>query len=194
MWLAAKLRGLGRPIGLIRARGCVGKTMNYGADLRVARSFEFDAVKTLGLWLGTLSRLLGWLASRKLLALLEAPSFLEVLLLRLGVLYAGLLVDVDLLAVLGGLLRLLEASFLVDVDFFPELSRRLLLGLAVVRLLVDVNFLTVLLLLLGTTEALFFVDADLFLDVALVLAWGWTWRVNGGCEGFVRLFVALPSV
>jgi len=155
--------------------------MNYGADLRVARSFEFDAVKTLGLWLG-------WLASRKLLRFLETPSFVG-LVLGLGVLYAGLFVDVDLLTMRRGLLGLLEASLLVDVDFLTVLGR--LLGLSVPRVLVDVDLFT---LLRRTTEALFLVDADLLLDVGVVLRWGWGGRVNGGCEGFVRRFVTFPSV
>ena len=67
-----------------------------------------------------------------------------------------------------------------------------LLGLADACLLVDVDLLAV----LGTADALFFVDADLFLDVrvaelgGLLVAVG----VDGGGEGFVRLFVTFPSV
>ena len=72
--------------------------------------------------------------------------------------------------------------------------RTLGLGLAVTRLLVDVHLLARRLLLLGAA-ALFLVDADLFLDVLLarrlllLLV-----RVDGGREGFVRLFVPFPSV
>jgi len=68
------------------------------------------------------------------------------------------------------------------------------LGLAVADLLVDVDVFADR-LLLGAT-ALFLVDADLFLDVSLagrllvlVLV-----LVDGGREGFVRLFVTFPSV
>lgn len=75
-------------------------------------------------------------------------------------------------------------------------------GLAVTRLLVDVNLLAVLRQGLGLrlrAAALFLVDADFFLDVRVA-----NWRllglvlvlvlVDGGSEGFVRLFVPFPSV
>ena len=64
-------------------------------------------------------------------------------------------------------------------------------GLAVTRLLVDVDFFAVRLLLLWAA-ALFLVDADLFLDV--LLARRLLLLVDGGREGFVRLFVPFPSV
>ena len=67
--------------------------------------------------------------------------------------------------------------------------RALGLGLAVANLLVDVDFFAV--RLLGTA-ALFLVDADLFLDV--LLARRLLLVVDGGREGFVRLFVPFPSV
>lgn len=173
----------------------------------VARSFEFDAVKTLRLWLG-------WLATRKLLAFVEAPScvqwllglavldaglFVDVDLLPLllgrlpGLLEASLFVDVHLLALLGRLLGLLETSLFVNVHLLTVLAGLLLLllRLSVVCLLVDVDLFPV---LVRTTQALFLVDADLLLDLAVVLRWAWGWRVNGGCEGFVPLFVTFPSV
>lgn len=75
-------------------------------------------------------------------------------------------------------------------------------GLAVTRLLVDVNLFAVLRQGLGRrlrATALFLVDADFFLDVRVA-----NWRllglvlvlvlVDGGSEGFVRLFVPFPSV
>ena len=73
-------------------------------------------------------------------------------------------------------------------------------GLAVTRLLVDVNLFAVLRQRLGLrATALFLVDADFFLDVRVA-----NWRllglvlvlvlVDGGSEGFVRLFVPFPSV
>jgi hypothetical protein len=66
--------------------------------------------------------------------------------------------------------------------------RALGLGLAVASLLVDVDFFAVRL----RTAALFLVDADLFLDV--LLARRLLVLVDGGREGFVRLFVPFPSV
>ena len=70
-------------------------------------------------------------------------------------------------------------------------------GLAVTRLLVDVDFFAVRLLLLWAA-ALFLVDADLFLDVLLarrlLLLLLLLLLVDGGREGFVRLFVPFPSV
>ena len=68
-------------------------------------------------------------------------------------------------------------------------------GLAVTRLLVDVDFFAVRLLLLWAA-ALFLVDADLFLDVLLArrLLLLLLLLVDGGREGFVRLFVPFPSV
>lgn len=68
--------------------------------------------------------------------------------------------------------------------------RALGLGLAVSDLLVDVDVLGVLGRL--RAAALFFVDADLFLDV--LLAARLLLLVDGGREGFVRLFVTFPSV
>lgn len=77
-------------------------------------------------------------------------------------------------------------------------------GLAVTRLLVDVNLFAVLRQGLRLRRrlratALFLVDADFFLDVRVA-----NWRllglvlvlvlVDGGSEGFVRLFVPFPSV
>ena len=67
------------------------------------------------------------------------------------------------------------------------------LGLAVTRLLVDVDFFAVRLLLLWAA-ALFLVDADLFLDVLLARRLLLLLLVDGGREGFVRLFVPFPSV
>jgi hypothetical protein len=64
------------------------------------------------------------------------------------------------------------------------------LGLAVADLLVDVDVFADRLLL--GAAALFFVDADLFLDVSL--AGRLLVLVDGGREGFVRLFVTFPSV
>ena len=67
-------------------------------------------------------------------------------------------------------------------------------GLAVTRLLVDVDFFAVRLLLLWAA-ALFLVDADLFLDVLLARRLLLLLLlVDGGREGFVRLFVPFPSV
>jgi hypothetical protein len=82
------------------------------------------------------------------------------------------------------------------------------LGLAVAGFLVNVDFLTVLGLGLGLglvllrATALFLVDADLFSNVRVT---GWLLLgllvlvlvlvlVDGGREGFVRLFVTFPSV
>lgn len=72
------------------------------------------------------------------------------------------------------------------------------LGLAVASLLVDVHFLTVLGGRRLRAAAFFLVDADLFLDVRVA---GRLLRrllllllVDGGREGFVRLFVTFPSV
>ena len=75
-------------------------------------------------------------------------------------------------------------------------------GLAGTRLLVDVTLFAVLRQGLGRRlleTALFLVDADFFLDVRVA-----NWRllglvlvlvlVDGGSEGFVRLFVPFPSV
>ena len=66
------------------------------------------------------------------------------------------------------------------------------LGLAVAYFLVDVYVLAMLRWLWAA--ALFLVDADLFLDVRV--AWRLLLRVlvDGGSEGFVRLFVTFPSV
>lgn len=67
------------------------------------------------------------------------------------------------------------------------------LGLAVAYFLVDVYVLA----MLGGwlwTAAFFLVDADLFLDVRI--AWRLRLRLlmDGGSEGFVRLFVTFPPV
>mgnify|MGYP004517785973 CR=1 FL=1 len=66
------------------------------------------------------------------------------------------------------------------------------LGLAVARLLVDMNLFAVLRRLRAT--ALFFVDAHLFLDMRLARRLLLLLLVDGGREGFVRLFVTFPSV
>jgi hypothetical protein len=66
------------------------------------------------------------------------------------------------------------------------------LGLAVADLLVDVDVFADRLLL--GAAALFFVDADLFLDVSLAGRLLVLVLVDGGREGFVRLFVTFPSV
>ena len=67
------------------------------------------------------------------------------------------------------------------------------LGLAVASLLVNMDFLAVRLL---RAAALFLVDADLFLDVRVArrLLLLRLLLVDGGREGFVRLFVTFPSV
>lgn len=112
-----------------------------------------------------------------------------------GRVVGGRTVDSVEVAVVGGVL---------DVDVGVGVRRLGLeaglgtFGLAVTRLLVDVDLFTVLrqrLRLRLRAAALFFVDADLFLDVRVA-----SWRllvlvlVDGGSEGFVRLFVPFPSV
>lgn len=64
------------------------------------------------------------------------------------------------------------------------------LGLTVARLLVDVDLFTVRL----RAAALLFEDANLFLDVRVALRLRLLVLVDGGSEGFVRLFVPFPSV
>lgn len=64
--------------------------------------------------------------------------------------------------------------------------------LAEARLLVDVHFLAV---LHGRrAAAVFLVDADLFFDVRLARRLLLLLVLDGGREGFVRLFVTFPSV
>lgn len=98
--------------------------------MAVARSFEFDAVKTLG-WLlgwllGTLGGMLGWLASLNVLSVLESLRLVIVLLRALGLSVARLLVDVNFLTVLrrllGRLLRMTKTLLFVDADLFLDLG------------------------------------------------------------------------
>lgn len=125
-------------------RRCAGKTNNYGADLPVARSFDFYSVRSLELLLGLL-----WLS------------------------VAGLLVDMNLLADLLGLLRLLELLLLNVLVLLEVLVLLRVLMRLRVLVLVRLRLETLLLLRgLGTTEALFFVDADLLFDVGVVVARG----------------------
>lgn len=118
-----------------------------------------------------------------------------------GRVVGGRTVDSVEVAVVGGVL---------DVDVGVGVRRLGLeaglgaFGLAVTRLLVDVNLFAVLRQGLRLRRrlratALFLVDADFFLDVRVA-----NWRllglvlvlvlVDGGSEGFVRLFVPFPSV
>lgn len=142
--------------------------------MALARSFEFNAVKTLSLLLGALSRLLGWLASLKLLGFLESLGFRDVLL---------------------GWPAALKLLSLAEMLRLGQMLLRTL-WLSVAGLLVNVNFLTVLGRLLGRlrmTAMLFFEDANLFLDVGVVRMRRRR-RMKGGGKGFVRLFVTFPSV
>jgi len=116
-----------------------------------------------------------------------------------GRVVGGRTVDSVEVAVVGGVL---------DVDVGVGVRRLGLeaglgaFGLAVTRLLVDVNLFAVLRQGLRRrlrATAVFLVDADFFLDVRVA-----NWRllglvlvlvlVDGGSEGFVRLFVPFPSV
>lgn len=112
-----------------------------------------------------------------------------------GRVVGGRTVDSVEVAVVGGVL---------DVDVGVGVRRLGLeaglgtFGLAVTRLLVDVDLFAVLRQRLSLRQrlraaALFFVDADFFLDVR-VASWRLLVLVDGGSEGFVRLFVPFPSV
>lgn len=97
----------------------------------------------------------------------------------------GAVLDVD---VGGGVRRLgREAGLVLGLTVKMRLST---LGLAVTSLLVDADLFADWGRL--RAAALFFNDADLFVDVRV--ARGRLLLVDGGREGFVRLFVTFPSV
>jgi hypothetical protein len=96
------------------------------------------------------------------------------------------------------LLTVLVAMLLVRL--LGRLNLLRLLGLPVASLFVDMNFLVVL-GRLRTAKTLLLSDVDLLLDVSVAVGrflGMWVWvrlrLADGGCEGFVCLFVTFPSV